>query len=83
MGPFHDGLRVASSLFLAERVLAGLSQLPTCANHKKRTNQLGHLRVAAVYSELHRRRWIIYRKLEHSRSGEIARALGVDERTIY
>ena len=32
---------------------------------------------------LRRRRWIIHRKLEHWKSGEIATALRIDERTVY
>ena len=32
---------------------------------------------------LRRRRWIIYRKLGHWKSGEIATALRIDERTVY
>jgi transposase InsO family protein len=32
---------------------------------------------------LRQRRWIIHRKLEHWKSGEIAAALRVDERTVY
>jgi len=36
-----------------------------------------------VDSELRRRRWIIHRKLEHRKSGEIATALRIDERTVY
>jgi transposase InsO family protein len=38
---------------------------------------------ATVDSELRRRRWIVHRKLEHWKSGEIATALRVDERTVY
>ena len=34
-------------------------------------------------NELRRRRWIIHRKLEHWKSGEIATALRIDERTVY
>ena len=34
-------------------------------------------------SELRRRRWIIHRKLEHCKSGDIATALRIGERTIY
>jgi len=33
--------------------------------------------------ELRRRRWIIHRKLDHWKSGEVATALGIDERTVY
>ena len=33
--------------------------------------------------ELRRRRWIIHRKLEHCKSGDIATALRIGERTIY
>ena len=32
---------------------------------------------------LRRRRWIIHRKLEHWKSGDIATALRIDERTVY
>jgi transposase len=36
-----------------------------------------------VDRELRRRRWIIHRKLEHCKSGDIATALRIDERTVY
>jgi len=36
-----------------------------------------------VDKELRRRRWIIHRKLEHCKSGDIATALRIGERTIY
>ncbi len=38
---------------------------------------------AVVDSELRRRRWIVHRKLERWKSGEIATALRVDDRTVY
>jgi putative transposase len=39
--------------------------------------------VASVDGTLRRRRWIIHRKLGHWKSGEIATALRIDERTVY
>jgi len=39
--------------------------------------------VTCVDRTLRRRRWIIRRKLEHWKSGEIATALRIDERTVY
>src|SRR3972149_5355012 len=40
-------------------------------------------RVTCVDRTLRRRRWIIRRKLEHWKSGKIATALRIDERTVY
>ncbi|MFI5450133.1 MAG: helix-turn-helix domain-containing protein [Candidatus Bathyarchaeia archaeon] len=40
-------------------------------------------RATCVDRTLLRRRWIIPRKLEHWKSGEIATALRIDERAVY
>ena len=49
----------------------------------KRYRFIEATRVACLDGTLRRRRWIIHRKLENWKSGEIASALRVDERTVY